>query len=99
MITDELFSSEELQILLSSEINDNYKLAFLEFESAPISIKKCNYSDRIIASILKNNFDENDTAYLLTWYPKSMPLVQEEIENIIKRDMVYQLLMKNINFI
>lgn len=87
LITDEVFSSEELLKLLSSEIDDKYKATLLGFESSPISIKKCNYSERIITLILKNNLDENDVTYLLTWYPSSMSKVQDEIEKIAERKM------------
>lgn len=87
LMTEELYSSEELLQLLTSEIDDKYKIDLLSFESNPISVKKCNYTENIIVEIINNNLDENDIPYLLTWYPASMPLVQEGIEKIVEREI------------
>lgn len=87
LMTEDLFLSEELLQLLTSEIDDKYKIELLSFESNPISVNKCNYTENVIVEIMNNNLDENDIPYLLNWYPTSMPLVQNGIEKIAEREM------------
>ncbi|WP_313128486.1 YobI family P-loop NTPase [Anaerocolumna sp.] len=87
LMAEDLFLSEELLQLLASEIDDKYKIELLSFESNPISVKKCNYTENVIVAIINNNFDKNDIPYLLTWYPAGMPLVQEGIEKIVEREI------------
>lgn len=87
LMTEDLFLSEELLQVVASEIDDKYKIELLSFESNPISVKKCNYTENVIVAIINHNLDENDIPYLLTWYPDDMLLVQESIEKIVEREI------------
>lgn len=63
-------SAGEVETILSQDIDDNIKIKLLSEIKDKISIVDTNYSDQVMAYILKNNLDETDLPTLYQDYTK-----------------------------
>lgn len=82
ILTDELFSEEEMLALLDTDININYKKKLLDKSTAKISVVGKKYQPTIKEKILKEHFDSNDLENLLSKYDSEDSRVQGEIKKI-----------------
>jgi hypothetical protein len=64
----ESFLLEETLVLLNTDIADADKIALLQLDETPISIKDKKYSDVVVSHILLNNYDTDDFSYILASY-------------------------------
>ena len=82
LMTVELFSINELKIILSWDIDDNIKISLLEFTKEPISIVDKGYSSAIKRFILTNNIQVSDIAELFEVYDNLATDVKEKVLEI-----------------
>ncbi|WP_346938459.1 hypothetical protein [uncultured Clostridium sp.] len=80
--TNDLFSFEELTLILLWDIVDEIKLKLLTFIKVPISINKDKYSVVVNEHILCNNLDVNDLPNLFATYEKWDSSIQQVIYNL-----------------
>lgn len=83
ILTDELFSEEEMLALLDTDIHINYKKKLLDKSTARISVVGKKYQPTIKEKILKEHFDSNDLENLLSKYDSEDSRVQGEIKKIV----------------
>ncbi len=57
------FSSVELKLLLEKEIDDEFKIRLLEFETKPVSIQDKKYSARVEDYIVGHLYCKEDLPY------------------------------------
>ena len=67
LMPDHYIHDEAIE-LLNSEISDKNKIALLELDKTPVSIKQKYWSDAVTFHVLLNNYDANDLSYLLEAY-------------------------------
>ena len=68
IMSESLFSHEEMLKILSWNIDDQIKIDLLSFDKKEISITNSNYSTKVCVYILNNNLDENDFPSLYVDY-------------------------------
>ncbi len=76
-MTTELFSIEELLMVLDSSVSDDNKIALLKFTTNPISTNQKSLSTSVKLHILRNNLDPNDLRLLRKDYHKLDSEIQE----------------------
>lgn len=86
IISEETFDFDEVRQVLETNVDDVYKLALLDYTSKPISVVDSNYSERVQAYILKNNFDDEDLPYLLRTYSSLVEPLQLIMDDIVKNN-------------
>jgi hypothetical protein len=75
-----LCDKKELRMILSSsDFTDEQKINLLQTTSAPISVQGLKCSETLMAQILCNNWDSNDTAYLVQHFAKFTSETQTQI--------------------
>ncbi|MBE1553202.1 hypothetical protein [Sporosarcina limicola] len=79
IINPELFSLEELLILLESDISDLHKLHLLSYTNSKISTNEKAYSIKTKKYILENNLDTDDIPSLI----KSFDTEDKKVQDII----------------
>lgn len=88
LLTDDMFVYDEAIQVLDLNLEDDKKIELLRLTNKPIAVLNKNYSDKLIAYILANNFDECDAEYLYQNYSKYREVV---------RDAIYQAAEAQIN--
>ena len=68
MMTDDMFSFDELKRILDWDVSDEHKIALLAFSSDSISVVGKAYSPLVKLSILENNLEESDLKHLRKEY-------------------------------
>lgn len=87
LMTNELFSLDELEEIITWKVDDVSKLKLLEFTDDSISVINLERSSVIISHILNNNLDPNDLPFLF----KSHTQWTSDVQQII-----FRLAVKNI---
>lgn len=85
--TGSMASANEVRRILSYEVNDEIKIKLLSEIEEEVSVVNHNYSDGVLAYILKNNLDETDLSRLFQNYTNYGLIVQHEILVIAKREI------------
>lgn len=75
---------DELIALLSTEIDDEYKVKLISYFNQPISISGLNCSDYIKEYILNNNFDESELEYIISLYENCNDSIKTTIHDICR---------------
>lgn len=73
------FDYEEMLHVLDMDIEDDNKVQLLKLTEKPISTIGKNYSDYIMAYIIKNNFDVHDENELYKHFSKYNEIIQQAI--------------------
>lgn len=76
---------DELITLLSSKIDDEFKIKLICNYNDTISISQLNCSDNIKNYILDNNFDNSEIEYVIDNYKNSNDSIKETIRNICEK--------------
>ena len=84
IMTEELFSFDELIKILDWNVSDENKISLLEFTSDPISILNKAYSVTVKMHILQNNLEELDLRHLRKNYHSQ----NTEIQGFILNDAI-----------
>lgn len=82
-----MFSSVELKYLLEKEIDDEFKIRLLKFETKPVSVQDKEYSTRVEDYIVEHLYCEEDFPYLLQWYPSNRDKMRELILDLAIREI------------
>lgn len=77
-----LDEDEVLELLKEPVISDQYKIGLLEKYPNNISLIDSNYSEKVQAFIIQNNFDENDLDLLIKNYDRSSSYMQDVIKDV-----------------
>lgn len=83
-----LASADEVENLLSNDIEDEIKIKLLSEIQEKISVENRNYSNVVIVHILRNNLDESDLPMLYQNYKDYAVMVQKEIIEIAKKNVL-----------
>lgn len=75
---------DELIVLLSTEIDDEYKIKLISYFNESISISGLNCSDYIKEYILNNNFDESELEYIIDLYENCNDSIKTIIHDICR---------------
>lgn len=81
IMSDDLFSQEELLEILTWDISDDLKIKLLEFSGDAISVIGKNYSTRVCIHILDHNFMRSDLCTLFASFEQWDAPVQKKIFN------------------
>lgn len=79
IMSDELFSQEELLKILDWDISDEVKISLLKFSNGPITVVNKNYSTPVCVYILDNNLEHSDLRSLFSSFEQWQDLVQDKI--------------------
>ena len=79
IMSDDLFSQEELLEILTWDISDDLKIKLLEFSGDAISVIGKNYSTRVCIHILDHNFMRSDLCTLFASFEQWDAPVQKKI--------------------
>ncbi|MCH1959922.1 hypothetical protein [Romboutsia hominis] len=100
-------TNENLMKLLSSSIEDCFKIELISNSNDVIPISQINCSDEVKSFIINNNFDELELTYLIDSYEDFSDLVKENINDLCleyissivqdKIELNYNLLMNILN--
>lgn len=72
-------SHSEIVSLLSTEIEDKFKLRLIDTTDQTISIMASSYSDEVKRYILENNFDETELIKLVKSYGYESPMIKDTL--------------------
>ena len=75
----------ELIALLSTKIEDKFKIKLIYNYDDSISISQLNCSDYVKNFIINNNFDESELKYIISTYESSTDSIKETIINICEK--------------
>lgn len=76
---------EELVEILSSEIEDEFKIKLLGYIGESISLISTNYSDSVKDYIMKNNFNDSDLINLVEDYDNLSEQLKENVISLCKK--------------
>lgn len=79
IMSDELFSQEELLKILDWNINDEVKISLLKFSNESITVVNKNYSTPVCVYILDNNLEHSDLMSLFSSFEQWQDPVQDKI--------------------
>lgn len=79
---------EELVEILSSEIEDDYKIKLLGYIVDPINIIATNYSDSVKDYIMKNNFNASELINLVEDYDNLPEELKENVISLCKKYII-----------
>lgn len=83
VISHDIFDFDEMMEILEVDIEDQYKIAIMQYTELPISILETFYSDELKAYILRNNINMGDIPQILKDYSILGDGIQSAIENIV----------------
>ena len=78
-------TQEELVEILSSEIEDKFKMKLLGYIGEPISVISTNYSDSVKDYIMRNNFNDSDLINLVDDYDDFSEKFKENVISLCKK--------------
>lgn len=76
---------DELVILLSSEIDDDFKVELVSNFDGTLSISEINCSDSVMNFIINNNFDKSELTHIMNLYNNAPDLIKESIVNLCEK--------------
>ena len=76
---DILDKQEIMNLILETDISDEYKINLLEKYPDEISLQKYDFSEELKLYIIKNKYDSTDLGYLIENYAKSSISMKKEI--------------------
>lgn len=79
IMSDELFSQEELLKILDWNISDEAKISLLQFSDEPVTVVNKNYPTPVCVYILDNNLERSDLMPLFSSFEQWQGLVQDKI--------------------
>ena len=79
IMSDELFSQEELLKILDWNISDEVKISLLKFSNESITVVNKNYSTPVCVYILDNNLEHSDLMSLFSSFEQWQDPVQDKI--------------------
>ena len=88
LLTSDVFVYDEAIRVLDMDFEDDKKIEMLKNTKEAISVVNKEYSDKLKAYIIGNNFDEKDAEYLFQNYSKYSELM---------RDAIYEVAVKRID--
>lgn len=89
VIKNNNFLFEEVVNLLNANVKDKYKIRLLGFIDEPISIVDKKYTAAVETYILENNYDIQDTSYILEHYDTMCKSSKVTVEKIAIRYKSY----------
>lgn len=93
IMSNDLFSQEELLEILTWDIEENLKIELLKFSSCAISVIGKNYSPKICLYILDNNFENSDLVSLFSTYEQWEDSIRTKIFDYALSNM--EVIIKN----